>query len=63
MVSEAEPEAGPESWLTLGGSGGRGGAGGRVRDSCLYDFTDVTCINFLGFLFSSVGHTYEIYSR
>ena len=35
VVSEAEPGAGPEPWLTLSGNGGRGGAGGRVRDSCL----------------------------
>lgn len=63
VVSEAEPGAGPEPWLTLSGNGGRGGAGGRVRDSCLYDFYGRCVYSFPGFLFSSVGHTYKTYSR
>ena len=46
VVSEAEPGAGPEPWLTLSGNGGRGGAGGRVRDSCLYDFYGRCVYNF-----------------
>ena len=63
VVSEAEPGAGPEPWLTLSGNGGRGGAGGRVRDSCLYDFYGRCVYNFSRISVSSVGHICEIYSR
>ena len=46
-MSEAEPGAGPGPWLTLSGGGGRGGAGGRVRDSCLVDIYWSFCKQFI----------------
>ena len=60
VVSEAEPGAGPEPWLILSGNGGRGGAGGRVRDSCLYNFYGRFCVRFLEFCSLSKGHISEI---